>query len=85
MRTRSWIIGRFEAKRLGGRLSRFRDISAAYSRFRSLVRCAIMRVIAQLLLAEIRPRSPHRRPLVTTTAGSLLVPNGIESMHDSVR
>ena len=31
------------------------------------------RVIAQLLAAEIRTRSPHRRPLETTTAGSLQI------------
>ena len=68
MRTRSWIIGRFEAKRLGGRLSRFRDISAAYSRFRSLVRCAIIIVIAHLLLAEIAPEIPPLETRAMTAA-----------------
>ena len=40
--------------------------------FRRDHRCGIT-VIAQLLAAEIRTRSPHRRPLETTTAGSLQI------------
>ena len=78
MRTRSWIIGRFEAKRLGGRLSRFRDISAAYSRFRSLVRRAIIQLSRGVRVWEITSSRCYlasyvSRSLPASADGALLV------------
>ena len=55
------------------RYSRLPKSNDANSKLHTSVRCAIKPLIAQLLLSGIRPRSPLRRPLVTTTGGSLQI------------